>query len=45
MNQELGIVYILTNAAMLGIVKSGKTSRQEVQTRLNEEHTQPQNSQ
>jgi hypothetical protein len=31
-----GIVYVLTNPAMPGIVKIGKTSRESVHTRLNE---------
>ncbi|MFC4994263.1 GIY-YIG nuclease family protein [Rubritalea tangerina] len=36
MNNEQGIVYVLTNPVMDGLVKIGKTSRDEVQTRLNE---------
>lgn len=34
--QSNGIVYILTNPAMPGIVKVGKTTREDVETRLNE---------
>ncbi|MFT7387743.1 MAG: hypothetical protein ACI8VC_000984 [Candidatus Endobugula sp.] len=33
---EAGIVYVLTNPAMPGIVKIGKTSRDSVDARLNE---------
>lgn len=34
--QSSGIVYVLTNPAMPGIVKVGKTTRENVETRLNE---------
>ncbi len=34
--KKSGIVYVLTNPAMLGIVKIGKTSRDTVEIRLNE---------
>ena len=33
---ELGIVYVLTNPAMPGLVKIGKTSRESIDARLNE---------
>ncbi|MGJ8673788.1 GIY-YIG nuclease family protein [Rubritalea sp.] len=36
MNNAQGIVYVLTNPVMDGLVKIGKTSREEVQIRLNE---------
>lgn len=35
-SSDLGIVYVLTNPAMPGIVKIGKTSRDSVEARLNE---------
>ena len=34
--KEYGIVYVLTNPAMNGLVKIGKTSRESVDHRLNE---------
>ena len=35
-SQSGGIVYVLTNPAMPGIVKVGKTARENIETRLNE---------
>ncbi len=35
-SDNIGIIYVLTNPAMPGIVKIGKTSRDTVHTRLNE---------
>lgn len=35
-SKEYGIIYVLTNPAMNGLVKIGKTSRESVDQRLNE---------
>ncbi len=39
MNNESQIVYVLTNPAMPNLVKIGKTTRSDVQQRMNELHT------
>lgn len=38
-NQDYGIVYLLTNACMPGIVKIGKTTRKDLLQRMKELYT------